>query len=325
MLAQYCLNFVRYCESLEKIIMNLPETLPENIPTLTASVLQPHAEALVTVRRMVNHHNSNPHDHVFHELVYIESGTGEHVTVNGNRSLHAGDLIVIRPQIWHAYQNTKKLTLINCLFDDKLIRRFDDLLRSVPGSFDLFRKRSPKPRSDPPTVLRCPPAKRASLLNHLELIMTEHDNQTPGWQLAVTADLLDILLITARLWSQQDKGQPAALPPRAQRAVLDTALYLERNYTQAVDLDKLARQAHLSKYHLSRSFTQRMGMSIVQYTHRLRIEQACRQLRFTDLSITKIAADLGYNEIAYFTRCFSHQMGTSPSVYRSKQGAGSED
>ncbi len=153
-------------------------------------------------------------------------------------------------------------------------------------------------------------------MQRLEGMMAERDHASAGWELAVTAGLLDVLLITARLWAQQWEPPNASLSPRTEQAVLEVVSYLESHYTEPIDLAALARHVHLSRWHLSRSFAQRMGMGVVEFAHRLRIEQACRRLRLTDDPIGSIAADMGYQEIAYFTRCFRKHLGQSPRAYR---------
>jgi AraC-like DNA-binding protein len=54
----------------------------------------------------------------------------------------------------------------------------------------------------------------------------------------------------------------------------------------------------------------------VQFVHHIRAEEACRLLRFTNEPVTAIAGKVGYDEIAYFSRCFRAQIGRSPRQYR---------
>lgn len=186
----------------------------------------------------------------------------------------------------------------------------------MPGSFDLYRRRERRPSQQLPVALRCRPAQRVTIVQQLDAIMAEQDQTAPGWELAVTAGLLNVLLITARLWTQQWEPTPIALPPRTERAIHDVVGHLEDHCTEPVNLTALARRVHLSRWHLSRSFNRSMGMSVTEFVHRLRAEEACRRLRLTDQPVGQIASDLGYNEIAYFTRCFHRHLGQSPRAYR---------
>lgn len=285
--------------------------------TLTTATVSLQPGAGISVQRVHDHGQMPPHDHLFHELVYIESGTAEHQTVAGTQPLRPGDLIVIRPQVWHAYRQPRRLCLFNCLFDSRLTRRFADLLRSIPGSFDLYLRRDPHPSSESPVVLHSRPAQRSALIQRLQTIIAEQDQQAAGWELATITGLLDVMLITARWWAQQSPPEPRQqLPSRAEQAVFDAVIHLEAAYTTQIDLTELAEKVHLSRWHFSRIFSQRMGMGVIEFVHHLRIEEACRRLRLTEAPVTQIALDLGYNDVSYFTRCFTKRLGENPRAYR---------
>lgn len=275
------------------------------------------------------------HDHVFHEIVFVESGTAEHVTAGEARKLRPGDVIVIQPQVWHAYHSPRGFCIINCLIAPRLIQRFGGLLEEVEGAFELFRRRARRPEAEPPVVLHARPSDRQALLQHLETIMQERAEQRNGWSVAVTAELLKVLLLTARLRGQVTAGADrdelpvdaagARLADRTAQAVLDTVSHLEAHFAERVRLGTLSQRVHLSPGHLSRAFARRMGMGVMEYVARLRMEEACRLLRWSDRPVKSVAAAVGYNEIAYFSRRFKEMTGESPRAYRRKrmQEAGS--
>jgi AraC family L-rhamnose operon transcriptional activator RhaR len=266
----------------------------------------------------VPQHSLRLHDHVFHEIVYIDSGTGEHVSAEGRRRIVPGDLIVIRPQVWHGYDRTRNLTIVNCLFTKRMLQRFAPLLEEVEGSFELFRRPARRPEHEAPAVLHARPAQRPALVERLERIMSEQRTRANGWQAAISAALLDILVMTARLHRQQltTISAPAKAPGRTDQAVLDTVTHLESSYAQTIRLDELASRVNFSPAHLSRHFSRQMGMGVVEFAHRLRCEEACRLLRWSDEPVGRIATRVGYDEIAYFSRCFRRQIGQSPRQYR---------
>ncbi len=97
--------------------------------------------------------------------------------------------------------------------------------------------------------------------------------------MAVTANLLEVLLLTARLSRQEYREEPVRLADHTAQAVLDTVSHLETHFHQPVRLAVLAERVHLSPGHLSRAFSRRMGMGPVQFVAHLRGEEACRLLR----------------------------------------------
>lgn len=257
------------------------------------------------------------HNHVFHEIVYIESGSADHVTAGEPCRLRPGDLIVIQPGVWHAYERPRDFVIINCLFDSRLLRRFGSMLQGVQGSLELFRKRVRNPDQHPPMVLHARPAERAMLMTHIEGMMNEQGSRRDGWQLAVTSGLLQVLVFTSRLHVGETSVAPRVrLADRTEQAVMDAVTHLEANYTQPFRLAVLAKSLHLSPGHLSRGFSRRMGMGMVEFANRLRIEEACRLLQWTDEPIKVIAHRVGFRELPYFSRCFKGLMSQSPRDYR---------
>lgn len=288
--------------------------------TLDMEVLAPGGETGVHVFQIDGHNPLTPHDHLFHEIVVVLAGSADHVTVAGRQKLRPGDVIVIRPQIWHGYERPRGLSLINALFDGRLIHRFDKLLTDVDGALELFGRRTRQPHHEPPTLLHTRPAERTPIVDRLNAIMHEQRQRRTGWTAAVTLGMLDVLLATTRLAQHETTLDTprtrAALSDRTTEAVLDCVAHLEAHYDEPVRLDELAAKVHLSPPHLSRAFSQRMGMGVVAFCHCLRIEEACRLLRLTDEPIGAIASRCGYAEIAYFNRRFKQQIGQSPTAYR---------
>lgn len=271
----------------------------------------------VDVHRIVGHKANLPHDHLFHEIVYVEAGSALHRTAGEDRKLRPGDVIVLRPQVWHFYAQPRDLTIINCLIDGKLIHRFGSLLAQVSTAFELFSRRPIHPRDEPPVVLHATPAAGKAILDRLDLMMHERRERRDGWRAAVTVHLMEVLIATARLALPQEQSAQTTTPAtRAEQAVFDAVAYVEAHFDETIQLRDVARRVHLSEGHLSRSFSRRMGMGLIEFVHRLRAEEACRLLRSTQDSIADIAGAVGYDEVAYFSRCFRSQIGVSPRAYR---------
>ena len=294
---------------------------PRPLYTMAWQHLRTDGSCGVFVHRVGHDADVAEHDHLFHEVVYVEAGSAEHVVVDGRTKLRPGDVIVIRPQVWHAYRRPRGLRIVNCLIDSRLMQRLAGLLEGVDGAFDLFRRRVPRPHNTSPVVLHASPGLRQALVDRLETVMAEQRGRRNGWQAAATASLLDVLVTVARLSRHGDDGggdrrASVSRAGRTEEAVLDTASYLEGHFAEPVRLDGLARRVDLSPAHLSRSFSRRMGMGIVEFVHRARAEEACRLLRMTQEPVSRIAARVGYDEIAYFSRCFRNQVGQSPRAYR---------
>jgi YesN/AraC family two-component response regulator len=92
--------------------------------------------------------------------------------------------------------------------------------------------------------------------------------------------------------------------------------YIQEHYTQRITLDTLAAHTDRNPQYLSASFTKELGMSITEYITSLRIAQAKEFLITTDISISEIGSQVGYEDSKYFSRIFLKSTGESPRTYR---------
>jgi AraC-like DNA-binding protein len=91
---------------------------------------------------------------------------------------------------------------------------------------------------------------------------------------------------------------------------------IDREYAQPLDVDALARDAHMSAGYLSRRFRLAYGESPYSYLMTRRIERAMALLRRDDLSVTEICFAVGCSSLGTFSTRFSELVGVPPSVYR---------
>ena len=92
--------------------------------------------------------------------------------------------------------------------------------------------------------------------------------------------------------------------------------WIKANLAEEFELERLAKQAGLSKFHFHRLFTQATGMSPAKYQLTARMNEARRLLRETNQSIVAIAVDLGFSSASHFAQVFRREAELSPSDYR---------
>ena len=91
---------------------------------------------------------------------------------------------------------------------------------------------------------------------------------------------------------------------------------IDREYAQPLDVEALARGAHMSAGHLSRQFRLAYGESPYAYVMTRRIERAMALLRRGDLSVTDVCFAVGCSSLGTFSTRFTELVGMSPSTYR---------
>jgi AraC-like DNA-binding protein len=96
---------------------------------------------------------------------------------------------------------------------------------------------------------------------------------------------------------------------------------IDREYAQPLDVESLARGAHMSAGHLSREFKRAFGESPYGYLMTRRIERAMALLRRGDLTVTEVCFEVGCSSLGTFSTRFTELVGMPPSTYRREQAA----
>jgi len=91
---------------------------------------------------------------------------------------------------------------------------------------------------------------------------------------------------------------------------------IEESYRSKMSLQALADKFGVSASYASRTFRKETGGTIQEYIIIRRIKHACELLEHSDLSVTQIAADSGFNHVTYFIKCFNATMGCPPLRYK---------
>lgn len=100
------------------------------------------------------------------------------------------------------------------------------------------------------------------------------------------------------------------------KKLLPALEYIHTNSHLMVSLEKAAQLCHLSPGYFSRSFSKEFGTNYTLYITRLKVDKAKELLTETDLPITQICEQLGFNDSGYFTKVFKKYEYLTPSMYR---------
>jgi AraC family transcriptional regulator of arabinose operon len=109
-----------------------------------------------------------------------------------------------------------------------------------------------------------------------------------------------------------------SLTNRTDERVLSVLEHVGAHLAEPLDVEQLARVAHLSASRLTHLFTEHLGISPQRYVERERMLLAQQLLDLTDRSIAGIAAEVGWDDPLYFSQRFRRFAGVSPSEYRKR-------
>lgn len=120
-----------------------------------------------------------------------------------------------------------------------------------------------------------------------------------------------IRLIMEQSWHPEDQRHA---PKRA--SVVDVKAYIDEHYNEKISLDELSSRFFIDKYYLTKAFRSQFGLNISTYVQNIRITKAKQLLRFSNLTVEEIGAEVGMSDPAYFSRVFKNVEGVGPKMYR---------
>ena len=91
---------------------------------------------------------------------------------------------------------------------------------------------------------------------------------------------------------------------------------MHRCYAEPLDLDAIARTAHMSRFHFAREFRREFDETPHQYLTQRRIEHAKQMLLYTDATVTEICLAVGFSSVGSFSTLFRRHTGHAPQHYR---------
>ncbi len=251
------------------------------------------------------------HDHEYSEIALIISGSARHILESENISVEAGDLLVIHPGASHAYDHTENMEIINLVYDRTKIS-----LPILDGySMPLFRIFFPghgKQQNSAKPVAHLEGRNLQETVQMIRRLEDELKNCRPGNLFYSLALFMEILVRISRMSGYKIPEQ------RVYFLIGDAVSYMNRNFAAAVQVEELARIAHMSQRSFHRHFRETVGCSPVDYLMRIRLQHASDLLINSNSTISEIAARCGFYDSNYFCKKFREAFAITPRTFRSE-------
>ena len=100
------------------------------------------------------------------------------------------------------------------------------------------------------------------------------------------------------------------------RLIQQAISLIHQRSNEELSLEKVARECGFSKYYFSRIFKKYTGKTFKTYLIDLRINKAKDLLLNSELPISQICYEIGFNDLSHFNRIFKKKVGCSPSEFR---------
>jgi AraC-like DNA-binding protein len=252
------------------------------------------------------------HGHDFSQIVLVTGGRAMHRIGRDAWPLSAGVAFVVKGRDAHEYSNPDGLTVVYVHYRPEHLTWDLADLATLPGYHALFTI-DPKwrPRDQFKSRLQLTPAELGHALGLVDQLEAELATRGAGFRFLGTALFMQLVAYLSRLYDRAGHPDSQALSRLA--AAIS---HLETHFIEPVELDDLARIAHMSTRSFLRTFHAATGQSPIAYLIQTRVTRAAERLRKTDDSITDVAYACGFEDSNYFSRQFRRVMGLTPRDYR---------
>lgn len=245
------------------------------------------------------------HWHKEYEIVRVLEGT-LCMTLSGTAyTIHAGDSLVIANGILHGGAPD------NCVYECLV---FDpDILFLQADSCRQYMKQLHREKISVHPLITAQFPEINQLVQRLFAYVSRGDY---GYELSVTGCLLELfgIIFREKCYASNASGDFAVF--KSVKQLKSVFEYIESNYASKITLQQLSQRSGMSPKYFCRYFQTIAHKTPMDYVNYYRIERACFLLCTTDLPITDIAYDCGFNDCSYFIKLFKKYKHTTPKQYQ---------
>ena len=257
----------------------------------------------VTVEKRDHQQPFPLHDHDFNEIVIVCSGNGLHHWNDYVYPITSGDILYINQKDVHGYESVNNLKLDNILYLRESLFLSSTIESYLPKVTAKHNER----------FWRIQPSYLKLLSPLIEQLAVESKKNNLASVHLSEALFLQLVILLDRIKQAPKLALPTATH---QLDLLFTALH--NSIATPFNIDVFCKENHISSRSLSRLFKSQTGMTITGYLQKRRLCDAMSLLRTTNYSISKIAAECGYDDSNYFSAVFKKLTNQTPSEYRAK-------
>jgi AraC-like DNA-binding protein len=247
----------------------------------------------------------------FSELVIVLNGTALHYVDNDSYQIKKGDVFVISNNTSHGYENTSDFRICNIMYRPELLSSETDI-RRLSGYHALFVIEpylSTEHCFQSRLTLQLSDFDETN--NIISAMIQEYNHKADGWKTMLTSYFMRLVVFLSRAYSFKSLAEKYDIINIAK-----SVSYIESHFIDPISIEELAKQTNLSVRHFTRIFRDTYETTPGRYIFTLRMHHACSLLKSSNLTISEIAFQSGFNDSNYFTRRFRTFNGVTPKQFR---------
>lgn len=230
--------------------------------------------------------------HSYHEILYIMEAEGYLLSEQGKTALSGNTIILIPKETFHSFDFTEESSYLRCRIWFSDIPQCNDIIDQCMNQIRIMTK--------PNVVIE-------------GLFRDLCDSFPSGFSISEQKLLLRSAVLRLLLEIKRNIG--SFLPPaeRGLDSLIAQALeYINMNYLQEINIDKIAAKLFVSRSQLSHSFSKELNISVYKYIINKRLIHA-EHLMKNGCTAAEACTASGFGDYSSFYRIYKKQYGHSPS------------
>lgn len=250
------------------------------------------------------------HYHNYYELYYLFSGERYYFIEDKTYHIKTGSLVLIKPNVIHGTISYSKVGFDRILICFK--KKFLAEILPILSDTDIFKCFNEGIHVIP---------LESDVQNYIEFsinnILKEYNEAKTGWESYIKFALSQLILYISRHVKRPDSYEPIYINS-THKIISEITAYINNNFNEDITLNAVSDMFHISPCYCSRTFKKLVGFSFSEYINNVRIKEARKLLAKTDMSVSEIAYQIGFNSSTHFGRIFKNIVGISPLEYRKR-------
>lgn len=237
------------------------------------------------------------HSHDYIEMEVILKGEAEHICNSDATIVKHGHCYIITPHDFHAFHPKTDVELLNIHFDLNIL---DEEIINV---LSLITYKNFYCQFADDGLKR--------ICRNIDIIQKEQSDKLPLSNTISKALIHEIIVDIIRASGNNINH----IPTLAQKVIS----YVHTNFRNNISLSDISEHFLCTPNYIGKVFTKHTGVSFNYYLNQIRLKYVCNMLRFSNLSIKKIAIMSGYSSVEYFFYIFKKYMGITPLDYKKQE------
>ena len=251
-----------------------------------------------------------PHIHREFEFLVVKKGSGKMYVDGEEYDIKAGDAVFINSEELHVGigVDENEAEFFAVVFAPEVFGSFGEDVIMNRYILPVMNKTVKFQRVYPGNISR-----QKNVCELLEELHEAHALGSDGFELKIKSLLMQIWQLCFESRKQETDRNYSDRTIEDMKKVF---LYIREEYASPLSLEDMAMEVNMSREYFCRRFSELMHMTPFEYLLRIRIENSCRLLGGTDMTIGEIATECGFNSFSYFSKIFKRITGCSPREYR---------